>query len=188
MTISFNVSFVTAGYPIEKALDFRSKKLKNYMVFASNVVRAFSVAITNTSPRDTGYMADTMAKPSLITLGGEFVGWGVGAYGKIGDPAKRAKKGTIKEFVEDYPKLRGHRPMIATAAWWSLSKAGKNKLKFSRLHNSYGGGKPAYWYAIASGLVPDADGGTLPAHVFVNYAIDFADAELKRLAPLYFGG
>lgn len=188
MTFSFNVILTTTGWPLERAIGDRSRKLENHLSFSRRVIEAFSGVIETTAPRDTGYMATYVSAPSFISSDGEFVGYGAGSYDRIGDPGKRAKKGTIKTFVKDYPNLRGHRPMISTAAWWYLSKAGKDKLRSSRLHDSYGGGKPAYWYAIARGLVPDASGGTLPANIFVDYAVDFANSERQILAKLYFGG
>jgi hypothetical protein len=36
--------------------------------------------------------------------------------------------------------------------------------------------------------VPDAEGNNLPANIFVDFAIDFANAERKTLAKWYFGG
>ncbi|MGB2747620.1 MAG: hypothetical protein WBC34_05420 [Thiofilum sp.] len=83
--------------------------------------------------------------------------------------------------------MRGSKPVVASGAWWTLTDEGKEKLRDSRRHGAYGGSKPAYWYAIAAGLVPNAVGGTLASNMFVDYAIDFADAERSYLAKAYFG-
>lgn len=186
--MDISVYLVTAGPDIGLLMGNRGSSIGKHREFSMAVLSAFSDVIQSSAPRDTGFMANSVSQISVINGQDGSFGFGAGAYSVIGNPSTKSKRGTIKSFVKANPKLRGKRPLSLTGAWWTLSKLGKEKLRQDRLSSGlYGGRKPAYWYAIAAGLVPDKEGGTLPANIFVDFAIDFANSERVSLAKLYFG-
>lgn len=166
----------------------RSKMIAKHREFSRNVVNAFVEDIEMTAPRDTGYMIKRMTTVRQIRSAGSVEGYGAGAYSLVGDPSESAKRGTISAFIKNYPKLRGARPTRASGAWWTLEEAGKERLRETRRFGAYGGPKPAYWYAIAAGLVPNAVGGTLVPDDFVTPAINSANSYRRVVAAWVFGG
>lgn len=166
----------------------RSRMIAGHRQFSRAVVGVFADTIEGTAPRDTGYMASRMSTVRQVRSAGSVEGYGAGAYSLIGDPSNRATPGTIAAFIKNYPKLRGTRPLVSSGAWWTLEQAGKDRLRDTRRHGAYGGAKPAYWYAIAAGLVPNATGGTVSANDFVTPAIDSANQYRRIAAAWVFGG
>ena len=166
----------------------RAKMLAKHRDFSPSVVQVFADAIQDPASRDTGFMAGRMSSVRQIRSGGSVEGFGAGAYSLIGDPGEKAKTGTISAFIKNYPKLRGARPLVSSGAWWTLTDEGKDRLRATRRFGAYGGPRPAYWYAIASGLVPNATGGTISANDFVTPAIDSADLFRRIAAAWVFGG
>lgn len=185
--VNVRVVLATSGASLSQLVNHRALMLRKHHEFSRQVVDAFASTVDAIAPRDTGFMAARMSTVRQIKGAGTVDGYGAGAYSLIGDPKDRATPGTIASFIKANKKMRGSRPIVSSGAWWTLTPEGKDKLRNSRRHGAYGGSKPAYWYAIASGLVPNAVGGTLTPHVFVDLAIDFANSERAVLARGYFG-
>lgn len=186
-TVGISVSFSKTG-PASTIMFARTKMLAMHRDFSRSVVGVFAETIESTAPRSTGFMATRLSTVRQIRTGGAISGYGAGAYSLVGDPSNAAKRGTITSFIKNYPKLRGSRPMSSSGAWWTLTTEGKERLQTTRRYGAYGGPKPAYWYAIVRGLVPNAVGGTLPENDFVSPAIDAADQYRRGAAAWVFGG
>lgn len=174
--------------PASTVMYARAKMLAKHRDFSRNVVNAFVEDIEMTAPHDTGYMISRMATIRQLRIGSYVSGYGAGAYSLVGDPSETAKRGTISAFIRNYPKLRGSKPIRSSGAWWALTDDGKDRLRQTRRHGAYGGAKPAYWYAIAAGLVPNAVGGTLVPDDFITPAINGANEYRRIVAALVFGG
>ena len=185
--VNVRVVVATSGANLAQLVNHRALMLRKHREFSRRVVDAFASTVDTAAPRDTGFMAARMSTVRQIRGAGSVDGYGAGAYSLIGNPKDRATPRTIASFIKANPKMRGSRPVVSSGAWWTLTPEGKDKLRNSRRHGAYGGSKPAYWYAIASGLVPNAVGGTLTPNIFVDLAIDFANAERAVLARGYFG-
>lgn len=186
--VSVRVVLATSGEDLVRLVGIRRNLIGRHREFSRFIVNRFAEEIEIAAPRDTGFMVKRMTTVRQIRGAGTVDGYGAGAYSLIGDPANPAKRGTIAAFIKANKKMRGSRPIAASGAWWTLTQAGKDKIRNSRRHGAYGGGKPAYWYAIVSGLVPSATGGTLIPDDFVTPAIGFANATRFALAKSYFGG
>lgn len=186
-TVNIAVSFEKIGYA-SAVMYARRNMLAKHRDFSRSVVGTFANIVQQTAPRDTGFMAARMSTVRQIRFGGSVEGYGAGAYELVGDPGTKATPRTIASFVKNYPKLRGARPIIGSGAWWTLSEEGKEKLRANRRFGAYGGPKPAYWYAIAAGLVPNATGGTISANDFITPAIDAANEYRRAAAAWVFGG
>lgn len=186
--ISIRIVLATSGEDLRRLIGIRRTLIGRHREFSRFIVERFADEIEATAPRDTGFMISRMATIRQVRSGGSVDGYGAGAHSLVGDPSTSAKRGTIASFIKANKKMRGSRPVVASGAWWTLTPDGKEKLRNSRRHGAYGGSKPAYWYAIAAGLVPNAVGGTLVANDFVQPAIDSANAARFALAKSYFGG
>lgn len=186
-TVGIAVSFEKTG-SASTVMFARGKMLAMHRDFSRSAVGVFADTIESTAPRSTGFMAGRISTVRQIRVGGAIAGYGAGAYSLIGDPSNAAKRGTITSFIKNYPKLRGSRPLSSSGAWWALTSEGKERLQTTRRYGAYGGPKPAYWYAIVRGLVPNAVGGTLPQNDFVTPAIEAADQYRRGAAVWVFGG
>lgn len=181
------VHLSTSGAALNQIINHRKLMIRKHREFSRAVVQEFASMIDSQAPRDTGFMAQRMSTVRQIRGAGSVDGFGAGAYSLIGDPSDPAPRGTITAFIKANKKMRGSIPLGPQGAWWTLTPEGKDKLRNSRRHGSYGGSKPTYWHAIVSGNVPNAVGGRLAPHIFVDYAIDFANNEREYLAKAYFG-
>jgi len=131
---------------------------------------SFMFTLQAEAPRDTGWMASSMA-----TIEKTRGGYGVAPYSKIGAPSNRAPRNTIRAFLEDYPQYR-ERTRVKTksnkprkrlnrkafpSAWYFLPAEAKRKLAALRRAGLYGmsGPSPRYWQAIVEGRVPSISGG-----------------------------
>lgn len=132
-------------------------------------------------------------------VGSRFQVW-IGDARGLGN-ANRAPRGTIKQFLKDYPQYRLRRKQgqffTRSEAWWMLSRAGKAKLQELRQQGLYGGGyqgigsgKAAYFYPQEGSQADWADSakgaGITPTH-FVRDAVQiWTDYDLPRtLAQFY---
>lgn len=81
--------------------------------------------------------------------------WGVGSYDDLGSaPEDEAPKGTIREFLRDYPEYKAAKGVpYWHSPWWYLPAEGKRKLFQEREMGKYGGetGKAPYWHVIDTG-------------------------------------
>lgn len=187
LPVSLSIDLARTG-PASTVLAGRVGMLGKHRTFSRAVVQTFADAIEASAPRDTGHMISRMTVVRQVRGAGSVEGYGAGAYSLIGDPSNKATPGTIASFISNYPKLRGRPPIASQGAWWTLEQAGKEKLRAMRRFGHYGGSKPAYWYAIAAGLVPSATGGTLLSNDFVTPAIREADQFRRVAAAWVFGG
>lgn len=130
---------------------------------------SFMYTLQAEAPRDTGWMAQSMA-----TIEKTRHGYGVSPYVKIGAPSKSSPRGTIRAFLEDYPQYRD-RTRVHTktgkprkrlrrkpfpSAWHFLPAEAKRKLAALRRAGLYGmhGPAPRYWQAVAEHRVPGMTG------------------------------
>jgi len=128
----------------------------------------FSTVIKAVAPRDTGWMVSTASETTKLGSG-----YAVGPFSKLGNPRSRAPKGTIRQFLEDYPqyayragktksgKQRVKRRRRAfPSAWHFLSAEAKRKLRDLRRAGMYGmdGPSPRYWQAVQENRVPGRGG------------------------------
>ena len=186
-TVSVSLGFTRTG-PASTVMLARSKMLAGHRSFSRSVVGVFAETIESIAPRDTGFMVARMSTVRQIRTGSSIEGYGAGAYSLVGDPSVSAKRGTIASFIKNYPRLRGRFPLFSSGAWWTLTPEGKDSIRAARRYGAYGGPKPAYWYSIARGLVPNAVGGTLTQNDFVSPAIDAANRYRRVAAAWVFGG
>jgi hypothetical protein len=130
----------------------------------------FMFTLQSEAPRDTGWMASSMA-----TIEKTSRGYGVSPYTKIGAPSARSPRNTIRDFLEDYPQYRNRTRVKTKAgkprkrlnrkrfpyAWYFLSNEAKRRLAALRRAGLYGmsGPSPRYWQAISEHRVPSASGG-----------------------------
>jgi len=139
------------------------------------------------APVQSSLLRDTIRDTVTPVSRGPGGSWlvGVGPYSEMGDPRREAPRGTIKEFLQDYPQYyeRGWKRKVGwppSQAWWILPYEGKRQLDWSRSAGMYGGavdGKviPAYWYLQEAGHYPSIN-HPIPK-MFVSNALDsIADA------------
>ena len=138
----------------------------------------YSNFIYDYAPKDTTRMAQGVSKiETNISASGLTVG--VGPFSAIGAPTDEAPRGQIASFIAANPSLRGRPPETPRGAWWTLAKAGKEKLKSERT-----GSKPAYWQAIQEQRVPTQDGGILSTIPFISMANHAIQSYIRRIENL----
>lgn len=139
---------------------------------------AYSAAIYGYAPKDTTRMAQGVSKIEQQSTTAS-VRIGVGPFSAIGAPTGEAPRGQIASFIAANPSLRGRPPDTPRGAWWTLAKAGKDKLKSERM-----GSKPAYWQAIQEQRVPTQDGGILSTIPFISMANSAIQSYIRRIENL----
>lgn len=132
----------------------------------------FSTVVQAMAPRDTGWMVTTASE--VVSFGGPGRSrYGVGPFEKLGAPRKKAPKGTIAKFLEDYPEYAHRKGLTKSgkqrvrrrrrefpSAWNFLSGNAKRKLRDLRRAGMYGmdGPSPRYWQSVQEMRVPGRDG------------------------------
>lgn len=108
------------------------------------------------------------------------VGIGVGPFKELGNPNRKAPKGTIAEYIRDHPEARDRSQGAwgGRMAWWSLADEDKANIDELRESGRYGGSQdgkivPAYWSAHQEGRVPG-----------VNSTIGYVTEALDAVRPL----
>ena len=105
---------------------------------------------------ETPNLSEAMHARSQIVKSGSVVLIGISRFSSLGDPEKKAPRGTIREFLawwrSEFPTRsgEGHRPkhQDKSRAWWDLSMAQKMTLERERGKGRFGGipGKAPYWW------------------------------------------
>jgi len=170
--------------------------LKTADQHVKRVAEAFSSTVQTKAPKDTGWMSSTASEVEKRRSG-----YAVGPFDKLGRPRSRAPKGTIRQFLEDYPqyayragrtksgKQRVRRRRRAfPSAWHFLSSEAKTKLRDLRRAGMYGmeGPSPRYWQAIQEMRVP-GNGGAMGGVDFTSDAYAAAAALVAVLEKSVFG-
>lgn len=97
---------------------------------------------------------------------------GAGPISKVGDPTRKAPKGTIKAFLKGFPKFKLKyyvSGFSSRMAWHYLSDEAKQTLDFYRAQGAYGGAQnphgivPAYWGSLVKNAVPGSRGNPFVA-------------------------
>jgi hypothetical protein len=161
------------------------------------LTNSFLFTLQAEAPRDTGWMASRMAVIERTPRG-----YGVSPYTKIGAPSKSSPRGTIRQFLEDYPQYRGRTKVFTKAgkprkrlrrkpfpnAWHFLSADAKRKLAALRRSGLYGmsGPSPRYWQAVSEFRVPTA-AGSMSGDEFLTLAYKAAHAMSIVMARNVFG-
>ncbi len=144
-----------------------------------DVGRVYSQFISSFAPKKTGWMAMN-ASEIVHQKGANSITVGVGPFSKLGYPTDSAMpKGQIASFIAANPSLRGSPPDTPRGAWWTLAKAGKDKLQSERM-----GRKPRYWQAIQEQRVPTQDGGILNTAAFISVANSVIQSYISRIQRL----
>lgn len=164
--------FVKMNNPISamNEIGHRSQSLARADEGVRILTSSFMFTLQAEAPRDTGWMASSMA-----TIERTNRGYGVSPYEKIGEPRSSAPRNTIRAFLEDYPQYRDRARVMTRrnkprkrlnrkpfpSAWYFLSADAKRRLAALRRAGLYGmsGPSPRYWQAIAENRVPSRSGG-----------------------------
>ena len=131
------------GYPPENVL--RHIRVDTDRMCSELAQTARQALQAYTPNRWKGYLYRAVSTIAKIP-DGYGVGGPVGPGQPLPDP-QAAPRGTIRDFLREYPEYRTGERIPQGMAWWHLPKAGKVKLKEERMAGRFGGDPPRapYW-------------------------------------------
>ena len=135
------------------------------------------------APSQTGNLVSNLTATSGIKENASGFRVGFGSRSRIGTSNTGAPRGTIKQFLDDYPEFKRNWSLVRSAnrAWWALPAEAKALLQEERLAGNYGGinaigvGKSPYLYPQEGSFSSwEASAGKAGVHPtkFINIAVN----------------
>lgn len=139
--------------------------------------------LQDNAPSQTGNLVGNLTATSGIKENTSGFRIGFGSRSRIGISNIGAPRGTIKQFLDDYPQFKRNWSLVRSAAraWWALPAEGKELLQQERLAGNYGGigaigvGKSPYLYpqeGSFSSWEASAGKANIRPTKFVNIAVN----------------